>query len=75
MMYWSYYYYDDIIVSNEILQITSNSPNRTGDGQHTMNFDLSSSTTRLKFQYLRVELSFHTSSQWIFLSEVYFCGE
>ena len=31
-MYRSNCYYDDIIISNEITEITSNSPNRTDDG-------------------------------------------
>ena len=74
-MYRSNYYYDGIIISNEITEITSNSPNRTGDGRYRLNFDFIGSSTRLQFQYLRVEMSFYTNSQWIFLSEVYFCGE
>ena len=74
-IYHSNYYYDDIIISNEITQITSNSPNRTGDGRHRLNFDFSSGSIRLQFQYLRIEMTFYTNSQWIFLSEVYFCGE
>ena len=74
-MFQSNYYYDDTIVSTEIAQIASNSPNRTGDGRHRLNFDLIGSSTMLQFQYLRVEMTFHTKSHWIFLSEVYFCGE
>ena len=74
-IYQSNYYYDDIIPSTEITEITSNSPNRTSDTEHRLNFDFIGSSTRLQFQYLRVELRFYTNSQWIFLSEVYFCGE
>ena len=74
-LYQSNYYYDDIIISNEIVQIASNSPNRTGDGRHRLIFDFSSGSTRLQFQYLRLEMIFYTNSEWIFLSEVYFCGE
>ena len=74
-MYQSNRYVDDIIISNEITQIASNSPNRTGDGRYRLNFDFIGSSTMLRFQYLRVELRFYTNSQWIFLSEAYFCGE
>ena len=74
-MYQSNRYVDDIIISNEITQIASNSPNRTGDGRYRLNFNFIGSSTMLRFQYLRVELRFYTNSQWIFLSEVYFCGE
>ena len=74
-MYQSNHYVDDIIISNEITQIASNSPNRTGVGQRKQNFNFSSGATRLQFQYLRVGMAFYTSSQWIFLSEVYFCGK
>ena len=74
-MYQSNRYVDDIIISNEITQIASNSPNRTGDGRHRLNFNFSSGTSRIEFQYLRIEMSFYNNSEWIFLSEVYFCGE
>ena len=53
--------------------LATNSPNRSGDGQHRLNIDFSSGSNRLQFQYLRVEMRFY--AQWIFLSEVYFCGE
>ena len=75
MMYWSNYYYDDIIIYSEIFEITSNSPNGTHDGQHRQNFDFYSNSARLQFQYLRIEMSFYDDSEWIFLSEVQFCGE
>ena len=68
-MYWGDYFDGSIILTNEIT-ITTNSPNRTGDGQRKLSIDISN---QLQFQYLRIEISF--SSEWIFLSEVQFCGE
>ena len=67
MMYWSNN--DSITPSNEIT-ITTNSPSRTGDGQRRLNIDIINDT--LQYQYLRIVMS---SSEWIFLSEVGFCGE
>ena len=53
--------------------ITINSLNRTEDGQHVLNIDINSAV--LRFQYLRIVMSFYDDSEWIFLSEVQFCGE
>ena len=53
--------------------ITTNSPNRIEDGQSILNISINND--RLKFQYLRIEMSFYDNSQWIFLGEVQFCGE
>ena len=53
--------------------ITTDSPNRTEDGQSILNIDISND--RLKFQYLRIEMSFYDNNDWIFLGEVQFCGE
>ena len=53
--------------------ITTNSPNRTEDGQSILNIGISNN--RLQFQYLRIEMSFYDDSEWIFLGEVQFCGE
>ena len=53
--------------------ITTNSPNRTEDGLSTLN--INNISNRLKFQYLRIMMSFYDSSEWIFLSEVQFCGK
>ena len=52
--------------------ITTNLPNRTGDGESIINISINNN--RLKFLYLRIVMSFYTSSQWIFLGEVQFCG-
>ena len=53
--------------------ITTNSPNRTGDGQSILNIDISNDW--LKFLYLRITMAFYGNSEWIFLGEVQFCGE
>ena len=67
MMYWSN---DDSITPSNEITITTNSPSRTGDGQRRLNIDIINDT--LRYQYLRIVMS---SSEWIFLSEVGFCGE
>ena len=70
-MYWSND--DSITPSNEITITTTNSPSRTGDARRRMNIDINDN--ELQFQYLRIEMSFYDDSEWIFLGEVYFCGE
>ena len=53
--------------------ITTNSPNRTKDGQSRLN--IYNIDDRLKYQYLRIMMSFYHNNEWIFLSEVQFCGK
>ena len=54
--------------------ITTNSPNRTEDGLSILNISINNDRL-LKFLYLRIVMTFYSSSEWIFLSEVQFCGE
>ena len=68
-MYWSN---DDSITPFNEITITTNSPSRTGDGRRRMNIDINDGP---QFQYLRIEMSFLEDSEWIFLGEVFFCGE
>ena len=70
-MYWSNYFDGSIVLTNEIT-ITTNSPSRTGDGRRRLFIDINNGP---QFQYLRIEMSFNDDSEWIFLSEVFFCGE
>ena len=63
---------DSIMPSNEI-NITPGSPNRNGNGRHRFNVDIND--VGLQFQYLRIVMSFHDNSEWIFLSDVQFCGK
>ena len=70
MMYWSN---DDSITPSNEITITPPSPDRTGDGRRRMNIDINND--ELQFQYLRIEMNFYNNSEWIFLSEVQFCGE
>ena len=70
-MFWSDYFDGSIIINRVITAITTNSSGRTGDDQQRLNIDFNDN--RLQFQYLRIEMSFN--SEWIFLSEVQFCGE
>ena len=70
-MYWGDYFDDSILLTTEITTTTS-SPDRTGDGRRRLNIDINNGP---QFQYLRIEMSFYINSEWIFLSEVQFCGE
>ena len=47
--------------------------NRTDEGQHRV--DMFFNLKTLRFQYLKVDMNFYDSSDWIFLGEVQFCGE
>ena len=69
-MYWSN---DDSITSSNEITITNNSPGRTGDARRRLNIDINDNG--LQFQYLRIMMNFYDDSEWIFLSEVQFCGE
>jgi len=67
MLYWSN---DDSFTQ---FSITTNSPNRTSDGQRRL--IISGIRNDKQFQYLRIVMSFNDESEWIFLSEMQFCGE
>ena len=69
-MYWSN---DDSIIPSNVISITINSPSRTSDVRYRLNADISN--TRLQFQYLRIVMDSYGDNEWIFLSEVQFCGE
>ena len=69
MMYWSN---DDSITPSNEINITTNSPSRNGNGRRRFNVDINAT---LQFQYLRIAMSFHDNSEWIFLSDVQFCGK
>ena len=59
-----------IMSFSPLTTITTNSLNRTEDGQCVLNIDINNAGL---FQYLRIDMNF--DSEWIFLSEVQFCGE
>ena len=69
MMYWSN---DDSITPFYVINITSRSPDRDVENRRRLNVDIND--VRLQFQYLRIVMSFYDNSEWIFLSEVRFCG-
>ena len=79
MIVWSDYNYDDTVAFNEIRNINTSSLNRTSDKRYILNFDVNN--PRLQFQYLIIEMRFNhyhyyfNYYEWIFLSEVQFCGE
>ena len=68
MMYWSN---DDSITPSNVINITTNSPSRTGDGRRRLNIDVTNDT--VQYQYLRIAMSSYNRSEWIFLSEIEFC--
>ena len=70
-LFGSDYFDGSIILSNKITA-TTNSLNRTIDARHRLNVDIGNNR---QFQYLRVEMSLHDNNEWIFLSEVQFCGK
>ena len=70
-MYWGNYFDGSNILTREIT-ITTNSPNRTGNGRRRLFIDINNG---LHFQYLRIEMSFYDNSEWIFLGDVQLCGE
>ena len=67
----SNYFDGSVLFSNEIT-VTTDLANRTIDGKHRLNVAISDD--RL-VQYWRIEMSFYDNSEWIFLSEVQFCGK
>ena len=69
MMYWSN---DDSITPSNEISIISGSPDRDGDGRRRLN---TINNFELQFRYLRIEMSFYDNNEWIFLSDVQFCGE
>ena len=64
---------DHSMIFRQISTITTNLPNRTEDGQCRLDIDINNAG--LQFQYLRILMNFYSNSEWIFLSEVQFCGE
>lgn len=72
-IYWSD---DDSITPSNELMITCNiirCDTNTTVGQHMMT--IGRGIEELKFRYLRITMSFGDTSEWIFLSEVQFCGK
>ena len=70
VMYWSN---DDSITPSNVINITPGSPNRNDDGRRRLNININNA--ELKFRYLRIVMSFYDNKEWIFLSDVQFCGE
>ena len=70
MMYWSN---DDSITPSSVINITPGSPSRDGDGRCRLNINIDN--VGLQFKYLRIVMMFYDDNEWIFLSEMQFCGE
>ena len=69
MIYWSN---DDSIMPSNMISIIPGSPDRDVENRRRLNVDIND--VGLQFQYLRIVMSFYDNSEWIFLSEVWFCG-
>ena len=69
-LYWSN---DDSITPSNEINITPKSVKRIDDERRRWFIDIDDNG--LQFQYLRIEMSFYDDSEWIFLSEVAFCGK
>ena len=69
MMYWSN---DDSIMPSNVISITPGSPDRDVENRRRLNVDIND--VGLQFQYLRIVMSFYDNCEWIFLSDVQFCG-
>ena len=63
---------DDSFMPSNAINVTTNSPSRTGDGLRRLSINIVNDTAQ--YQYLRITLSFYNRSELIFLSEVEFCG-
>ena len=71
-MYWSNDH--SFTPTNEIAIIT-NLPNRTSDGRHKLNVDVTKQELESWYpKTVRIMMNFYNNSQWIFLDEVEFCG-
>ena len=69
-LYWSN---DDSIKPSNEINITPDVPRRDRSGRRRLDIDVNDNG--LRFQYLRLEMSFYVGSEWIFLGEVEFCGK
>ena len=69
-MYWSN---DDSIAPSNEINISTSLPSRTGDKRRKLNVRVE--TNKVTYQYLKIMMNFYGKSEWIFLSEVQFCGK
>ena len=70
-MYWENYF-DGSNVPNRRIATNTDSLDRTDDGRLRVFINTDNDQ---QFQYLRIEMDFYDDSEWIFLGEVFFCGE
>ena len=68
-VYWS----DNSTEPSNEFAITHDTSGGGAIGQHTLTINVSNH--ELKFRYVRITMSFCETCEWIFLSEVQFCGE
>ena len=64
---------DHTMVFRQLFTISTILSNRTEDGQRRLDIDINNAG--LQFQYLRILMNFYSDGEWIFLSEVQFCGK
>ena len=72
MLYWSND--DSTTPSNQVNFSTTDSFNRNSEGRVRLFLDIDHDGG-LRLQYFRIVMSFYGDSEWIFLSEVIFCGK
>ena len=68
-VYWS----DNSTEPSNEFAITHDTSGGGAIGQHTLTINISDH--ELKFRYVRITMSFCETCEWIFLSDVQFCGE
>jgi len=72
MFYWSND--NSSMPSNQISFNTTDLFNRDREGRHRLSFNINHDGG-IRLQYFRAVMSFYDASEWIFLSEVFFCGK
>jgi len=72
MFYWSNN--DSSMPSNQISFSTTDSFGRGRERQRRLNLNINHDGG-IRLQYFRIVMSFYDDSEWIFLSEVLFCGK
>ena len=71
MFYWSN---DDSTMPSNPISFNPVSVNRDVQRQRRLNINIDNDGA-IRFQYLRVLMNFYNNSEWIFLTEVLFCGK
>ena len=71
MFYWSN---DDSTMPSNLISFNPISINRDVQRKRRLNININDDGA-IRFQYFRIVMSFYNNSEWIFLTEVLFCGK